>query len=487
MPEKMSSMGTKRPSPVVYGIETEYSCLLTFPGHVEYELAGSCHNTDGFLGQYVDPENSGGSKIPSLALRLATEDQGMQMNENGMLSNGARFYIDPSGFEYDTPETTTAEEAVHRMFDGDKFLLNALLKLSRDETIERFQLNRHIIDHNGSSRGIHLNTVISSDHQTPSPKAVMLLATLNVAKGALFGSGGLLIDHDREVTEYHHSPRLSITTDIKRDYIDFSRRPLVRLPFKPDYAGLRRVESVTSDALNFGWPLRASLVLTNAVTGLIEMGYTDSLPLLYEESAVQSAQNVGKNGPEGIVKLEKGSKPQTASAVGVLRYIAEYALAVDGVEDYLDAESKQVIPEIIEVADLAEQDMYLVGRDVESVARLAAMERQMEETKTTLDSEKICRFDYKWDKIGGGTAEMMRAKGSVGWRGFSRSVVKPSEAKRRLVTPPQDTRARIRGAVIDVEQGQDESTWNIIKTHEVEAELHPLDHDLQAFLNTHDL
>lgn len=34
MPEKMSSMGTKRPSPVVYGIETEYSCLLTFPGHV---------------------------------------------------------------------------------------------------------------------------------------------------------------------------------------------------------------------------------------------------------------------------------------------------------------------------------------------------------------------------------------------------------------------------------------------------------------------
>jgi hypothetical protein len=476
----------RRPSPSIYGIETEYSALLTFPGNLEFELAGSCHAADVELGLYNHPGNSGGSQFSDEQLNDATEAQGIYRNVFGMLSNGGRFYIDPSGFEYDTPETTTAEEAAHQTFNGDRFMQHVLEYLRKEEYITSYQLNRRIVDHNRSSRGIHLNTVTRLIDDESSYTTVMALATLNVAKGALFGSGGLLLK-DNNVTEYHHSPRLSLTDNIFSHYSSYKKRPLVRKPFKKDQGGLWRVETITSDALSFGWPLRASMVATNAVIGLIEMGYVAVLPKLHAATAVQSAQNVGQYGAEGVVELEKDDKPQQVMSLDVIRHIAEIVLEADELEDFLDTESKQVIPEIIEVADLAAKDTDLVVRDVESVARLAAMERRMEETKSTLGSERICRFDYKWDQLGGGIAETLRFKGSVGWRGFSKTAPSHSQAAKRLKTPPQDTRARIRGAVIEVEQGTDSSTWDCIETHELKAKLHPLQHDMEAFAKEHDL
>ncbi len=451
-------------TPNIYGIETEYSALLTFKSGEVHELVGACHSADDQIALLKEPEKPGGHEIPAGAIALALMESGLIATKSGYLSNGARLYLDPSGFEYATAETTTAKDAVLRSFEGDKILLGVLRRLVEDnDVLESYQVNRKAVDHNRVSRGVHLNTLtdISSTASTLPPITVWLGA-LNVAKGALFGSGGLLLD-EHGCTEFHHSPRLSVTDRLDANYAVAALRPLVRTPFKGDGETFMRVETVTSDALNFGWPLRASLVATNAVIGLIELGKAHGrLPVLQTgDQAIYSAHNVGQYGSQGIMLLEDNEGNLISrSAIDVIRQIAETALETHSQTPYLDKESVQVLDEVIEVGDKVAADPYSAAGQVESVSRKLAMEIKMEKDRLPIDSETMCRFDYAWDWVGGsGIAELLRMKGR-GWQGFG-ALPSPSVEKRRLVTPPQDTRAKIRGGLIASHAGLNGSEWGI--------------------------
>jgi proteasome accessory factor A len=442
--------------PNVYGIETEYSAMMTFPGDKIYEIVGKCHSENEELGLYAEPKQMGGSHIPPDSLVSTFADMGLTMTSVGMLSNGGRFYIDPSGPEYDTPETTSAEEAVHRSFDGDDLVLGMLSRLREDEVLQGFQLNRRLVDHTRTSRGVHLNTTTSFPAEDPSNLVMKSLMTLNVAKGSMFGSGGILLDAFGQ-TEFHHSPRLSITSDEGANYVNYTKRPLVRYPFKPDGKRLARIESVTSDALNFGWPLKASLIATNSVIRVLELGLEPEFPDLM--FPVEAAQIVGQYGPDSSIDIVRSDgsisleKPQN-----ILAQMCETMLEIDITEDYLDVESRQVLYEIIEVADRMNDDIWSVANQVESIARLLAMQKKMDQRQVELDSEIMCRFDYAWDWLGGGIAETLRNSNKVGWQGFKTKHSPRTAAKRRL-TPPSDTRAKIRGDIIAESGGKVQIDW----------------------------
>jgi hypothetical protein len=452
-------MSELRTSPAVYGIETEYSCMITLPDDVVHEIVGSCHSVDAKIGLYQEPTEKGSDVLSHKEVAHALEDMGIYTTHTGMLSNGGRFYIDPSGPEYATPETSSAKETVERTFDGDTILLGIFERLRQQEKVTGYQLNRRIVDHNRSSRGIHLNTITQLTNREPNDLVTNWLATLNVAKGAIFGSGGLLVDESGD-THYHHSPRLSVTNHLSAPYNYFQRRPLVRYPFKSEGKRMARIETVTSDALNFAWPLRASLVATNALTGIIELGYGDKLPRL--DDPVQAAELVGQYGSECMVGvLTKEGNHEGAYPLDIIRNICEVVLEAASKHQHLDKESDQVIREIIEVADKMADDPFSVADQVESIGRLVAMERKMEKDGLKLDSEKMCRFDYAWDWIGGGIAETLRNKGLVGWQGFG-SLPPASVSRKRLIQPPQDTRAKVRGEAIKQTKGSNYSSWQDI-------------------------
>jgi len=147
-------------------------------------------------------------------------------------------------------------------------------------------------------------------------------------------------------------------------------------------------------------------------------------------------------------------------------------VVVAGREGQLDAESKQVIPEIIDVSDRMNRDMFSVSNQVESVARLVAMRKKMEKDGLDWDSEKLCRFDYAWDWVGGGIAERLRHKNMAGWQGFKRNHSELVRRK-RLTTPPQDTRAKVRGELVAKRAGNNNSTWTHLDTSKY-SYIHPL-------------
>lgn len=440
--------------PSVFGVETEYTCLITLPGSLVYELVGSCHSPDTKIGLYHEPSKNGSSDIAPDKFAVALNEMGIKTNEHGMLSNGGRFYIDPSGPEYDTPETTSAEEAVHRSFDGDEILLGVFEALRRRGAIEGYQLNRRIVDHNRASRGIHLNTMSTLEADEPSYEIKKWLATLNVAKGAIFGSGGLLVDEYGQ-TAYHHSPRLSLTSDVAMPYRDYRRRPLVRYPFKEEGA-YSRIETITSDVLNFAWPLRASLVLTDAVVNVIETGHGHDLPVLRDP--VRAAHTVGRFGNDKQVSLEsRGKRFIKLRPLDVIRDICETVLDVDYVEEF-SPETRQVVGEVIDVADKMAHDTESVAGQVESVARWIALQKKMDTSRLKIDAERICRFDYAWDWLGGGIAEGLRKSNKAGWLGFESGYC-AADTKRRITDPPKDTRALIRGNMIAKGRGDAIAEW----------------------------
>jgi len=219
------------------------------------------------------------------------------------------------------------------------------------------------------------------------------------------------------------------------------------------------METVTSDALNFAWPIRASLVATNALTTLLEMGYGDRLPVL--RNPTKAAAVVGRYGNKNQIAVVAGDKFIGRKPLDVLRDICEAALEVDVIEGHLDDESDQVLGEIIEVADNMAADESSVAGQVESVARWVAMQKKMEKDGIEIDSETMCRFDYAWDWIGGGVAETIRNKNLAGWLGFSKkSSVR--DRNKRIITPPADTRAMPRGKQIKKDKGANSSTWEQI-------------------------
>jgi len=457
-------MKYRAPSITVHGVETEYSCMVTLPGDIVHEIVGSCHSVDSKLGLYVEPKLKGGTvSVPVTALTDGLESQGIQTNLSGMLTNGGRFYIDPSGPEYASPETSTAEEAVHRTFDGDEIVLGIFEHMRKAGHVEGYQLNRRVVDHNRTSRGIHLNTstCIDPDRDLTTYEE-LALATANVAKGAIFGSGGLLVNEEG-ITEYHHSPRLSVTSDIAAHSHQSRKRPLVRYPFKPD-GQFARVETVTADALNLAWPLRASLVVTNAVIKMIENEIR--LPILMDP--VSAAREVGHRGYDSTVSLQKNGTTIDVKPLDIIRQICEAAISEHEYEEFLDEESVQVLGEVVDVADKMTADPMSVADQVESVARELAMYKKMEKDDIALGSERMCRFDYAWDWIGGGIAETLRKKNAVGWQGFSRSYSR-QDTKKRLSNPPTDTRAKLRGDAIAASSNPEDnlSHWGEIDFNDI--------------------
>ncbi|MCA9344676.1 proteasome accessory factor PafA2 family protein [Candidatus Saccharibacteria bacterium] len=451
------------PTPNVFGIETEYSCLIGFPNEEDpskdkyYELVGECHAADAVDLLGYEPSRSGVEEIEDELIQPVLKNMGLyRIIGYGLLSNGGRLYEDPSGLEYCTPETRTAQEAVLRCFDGDEIVLNLLEGLRRNEVITGYQVNRRIVDHNRTTRGVHLNTTTSNDidciknsyHQDA-------VATLNIVKGAIFGSGGLLINSDGE-TEFHHSPRLSVSNELHcggNKYI-----PLIRYPFNSD-GDLSRMETVSGDALNFGWPLRASMVVTNAVMGMLEMGYMYNFPVI--TSPVETAHTVGQYGNANEVRaFDVNDECLMAKPLDILADICADILTADDENQYLDDEARQVIPEIIEVIDRMNQDESSVATQVESIARKIAIERRMSNGGYSIGSEKLCRFDYYWDKLQGGLAEDLRQNKDVGWYGFDDSHNDQKAAKQRMITPPQDTRAKIRGEHILQTKGNSIVDWH---------------------------
>lgn len=394
-----------------------------------------------------------------------------------MLSNGACFYIDVSGAEYCTPEVTSAEEAVHRTYDGDRLVYGALSQLRQTGRIHSFQLNRRSADHAGTSRGIHHNFALPSSVEptqywdTPTVNA---LTATEIAKALIAGSGGLMRNKETSETQFFYSPRLALTNNLWGNDA-LADRGLLRKFISLD-TGCFRYESICNDATNSPWALRASLVLMNSVLRLIEADMHYDLPRIY--GILHAAHDVGIHGNNTSIELLDSDYENTLTVkpVDVLEEIVTQLIEAHEAHGILDSEMRQVLGEILDVAQLMRQDVELVAPVVEAVQRKLFLDKILSET-VDYESTAMCRRDFLWDMIGDGVAQRVREEKGIGWLGFKRPY-NINERKRRMTTAPRDTRATVRGRILSDQEnydGHEVMDWGtIIKDKTTRYKLHPL-------------
>lgn len=469
--------------PTIVGIEDEKFATVFAVGDVRSgQIDGACHGRphdevdewmDEWLAEQDHNTTEGEALIADSMSRMiiqpskvpgALEPLGI-IAAGEFLSNGARLYMDDGGYpEYCTAEHASLDAAVRASLDGDRILSKMYAHMLEHGVIGSWQLNRRLTDHmskkNNWAKGVHDNIFTSLGSLTTGQTRFAQLVQASIA--TITGSGGLMIDKRGE-TQFYHSPRLSMIGDggHNRDISRFGQQA------KP-----LRAEFRSGDALSFPWAMKARLAMEVAAVRLMEEELVShQTQLIYHlgdsSKFNRNAHIIGLHGPyaNAIDLYVTGSEEsQRGSALSLLGHLITQMLEIDDQAEVFDDETVATLTEIVDVVDMAKEDVESVADIVESVARQQVMTARMRRRgEKTLHTEAGCKDDFLWDVVGpyDGIAMVLRDEKGIGWHTMKPDTVR--ERRRRLPTAPSDTRAALRSQhILD---GHSVDGWNFDGDH----------------------
>lgn len=361
---------------------------------------------------------------------------------NAVLGNGARFYVDHAHPEYSGPEVATAKEAVLWDRAGDAIALAAAERYTLEEG-SAVELYKNNVDGKGASYGTHENFLVRRD--VDFERLAQLLTSHLVTRQVAVGAGRVGLGQRGEVDGFQISQRADyIETEIGLETT--LRRPIVNTRDEPhaDRRTWRRLHIIVGDANSFDVPNFLKVGTTSLVLSAIE-AEDDRLDSLVLASPVAAVQHVSRD-LTLTAELELASG-ERASALQIQRALLEIS------RDYVDsADDAQVIARWENVLDALGRDIFAAARDVEWVAKLQLLGRMRDKHAST-DADgnvtplswadpKLAALDVQWSRLGNGWAARLTSAGAV------TRLVDDNDVEAAMTTPPQSTRAAVRGAFV---------------------------------------
>ena len=356
---------------------------------------------------------------------------------NAVLSNGSRFYVDHAHPEYSGPEVTNARDAVVWDRAGDAIALEAAAAYERTEgaTVSLFKNN---VDGKGASYGTHENFLIRRDvdFEVLARRLTPHLVTRQVYTGA--GRVG------RGVRGEEPGFQISQRADYMEAEVGLEttlRRPIVNSRDEPhaDRGRWRRLHIIIGDATTFDVATFMKLGTTSLVLAAIEAD-DERLDALTLAEPVGDVQRVSRDLTlRHKVTLADGT---LATALDVQRALLQ--IARDYVTDAVDA---QVVARWESLVERLGRDIFETAREVEWVAKLQLLGRMRAKYGSDLgdapwDDPRIVASDIVWSQLGTGLSVRLAAAGQV------ERLATDDEVRAAMTNAPQDTRARLRGAII---------------------------------------
>jgi len=422
----------------IYGLETEYGCLPP--------------DTDPFLSpDFISVKTKDwvfyreGLGIVDIHYRGRDEPPG----NGGFLFNGGRLYIDMGHVEYATPECQGLFDLVATDRAGDIVVQRALEQLGLAESASFFKNN---IDHyTGATFGCHENYLVRRDvpfSQVLLPAMLPFFVTRQIFAGTgrvgchtdifEYGSG-----EEEEVVAFQISQRADhIVTEIYQ-WIQFSRA-IINTRDEPlaDWGLYRRLHLLVGDSNMSEYATALKVGTTALILQLLEEHIVPEVRLL---DPVQAIRDISRDMSfRWEVQLEDG---RYTTAIEVQREYLElaerYLLGRDSEEDWILAEWRFVLD------GLVHDPGSLIDR-VDWIAKKWLLERFMEEEGLEWHDTWIQSLDLEYHNLN-------PEKGlyfDLYNRGLMKRVVDEKRINQAVVTPPQDTRARARSAVMRALTGQ---------------------------------
>lgn len=353
---------------------------------------------------------------------------------NVVLENGARLYVDHAHPEYSSPEVTNPRDIVTWDRAGDRVAEEAVAALLK--TGQPVDLYKNNTDSKGASYGTHENYLV--DRNTPFDDIVDGLLPFFATRQILCGAGKVGIGVDGEQPGFQISQR----ADFFEEPVGLEttlRRPIVNTRDEPhaDPVKYRRLHVIIGDATLAESATFVRFGATSLVLGLIERGLAPKIEL---DDPVAALQTVSHDlSLSAQLPLADGS---TMTALEIQR---EFFRAASEAADHDDEQTAEVLAEWDRFLTGLETDPMSLADSIDWVAKLALMNGYRKREGLEWSSPKLALIDVQYTDVRQEKGLFYRLERA----GRFRRMTTDEEVAAAMTTPPADTRAYLRGTVVD--------------------------------------
>lgn len=417
------------------GAETEYGILA--PGRPDlHPTVLSAAVVDGYPGPGTLARTDPGDPIP-------VEDA-----HNRFLGNGARLYVDHAHPEYSTPEVTSARAALVADLAGDAIVVEGARAASETlgTTVRVFKNNT---DGKGASYGYHENYLLN--RSTPWERIVEGFLAYVVTRLVFTGAGRVGLGQASGEPGFQLAQRADFFEAIT-GLETTVRRPLVNTRDEPHADGRRwrRLHVIAGDANRSETSTLLKLGTASAVVAAIDAGELRPVRLADPLGAVRTVSRdvtcsrrleLTDGRALTAVEIQRDYRSQVAaSGLGDPGVLALWGKTLDRLEDD-----------------------PLTCVELDWVAKLILMERFRRRDGLDWDHPRLAQLDLAWADLDDRVspyAALVRA-------GRMPRLTTDAEIARAITTPPDDTRAHLRGRLV-AERASDvlgiDWSWVLLQT-----------------------
>ena len=372
-----------------------------------------------------------------------------------VLVNGARFYVDHAHPEYSSPEVLTPRDALIWDRAGEVVARRAMTALDEGSADAPAQivLYKNNVDGKGAAYGSHENYLVRRD--VPFEALAEVLTPFLVTRPVLVGSGRVGIGQRSERPGFQISQRA--------DYVESEiglqttfNRPIINTRDEPhaDNARWRRLHVINGDANRFDVPIYLKIATTDLLLWFLEQAYTEGSDRFTEAlTRLRRLTIIGdpveehwalSHDPSLSHELRTQSGSMTALAIQ-RAFLDAISPAVTRVEN---AQAHRALALWRQVLDALEQWRHdgsgPAAQMVEWVAKYELCEGLRRRSGTGWDDPRLAALDIQWADLRPGRSVVDRLDAA----GRIHRLVSEAEIQRAADTPPEGTRAAIRGTAI---------------------------------------
>ena len=357
-----------------------------------------------------------------------------------VLTNGARYYVDPAHPALSTPECSDALELVRFDKAGERILARSMEATRRVlDPGQEIVVYKNNSDGKGNSYGCHENYML--DREVPFGELVRYLLPWFVSRQVFTGAGKVGSEHGGREVEYQLSQRadffeeeVGLETTLKRPIINTRDEP------HADPQKYRRLHVIVGDANLCEVATFLKVGTTAIVLAMIEDGFIDkNLSVAHPVAALKAVSHDATC--RRTIELIDGS---TLTAVDLqwefLRLAEKYADEV-GLEACGGEVGDEVLRRWESVLAGLESDPSSLGGQLDWVTKLALLDAYAERHGLDFGDPKLALMDLQYHDVRPGRSlyERLVAAGKV------ERLVDEDTVRSAMTEPPDTTRAYFRG------------------------------------------
>lgn len=367
----------------------------------------------------------------------------MTRSTNTFLDNGARLYLDVGSHpEYATAECETIDDVIAHDRAGDliyaDFAEQTNTALAEQNIAGRIHLFKNNIDAQGNPFGCHENYLV---RRHPTYRAqIQSMLPFFVTRQIICGAGYIHIDGDGK-GHYEFSQRARHMDDAI-SAASTNTRPMINTRDEPhaDAEKYRRMHVTVGDSSMAQASTGLKVATTEAILMMLEAG--GELPSMCLSNPIQAIRDVSAD-MSGNAPVQLSDDTDT-SALDIQRRVRDSVLNfLDNAGILADFDERrryfmELWTRVLEAVETGDWDS--IATEVDWVIKYRLLERYRQRLGVDLSDVRLARLDLAYHDI---TSAGLRV--SMEKTGLMSTVITPQQAEEAMYTPPQTTRAKIRG------------------------------------------